>query len=80
MLIAPRSDVVGLLGHRGQPMTWGQALTGLIVLTVVGGAVVYVILWLRSGAPWATSRHSIIGGQSSSRDPIDDDVWRDPSA
>ena len=61
-------------------MTWGQALTGLIVLTVVGGAIAYVIVWLRSGAPWATSRHNIIRGQPSSRDPMDDDVWREPSA
>jgi hypothetical protein len=61
-------------------MEWGQALTGLIVLTVVGAGIAYVVVWLRPHAPWATSRHSIIRGQSpSSRDPIDDDVWREPS-
>jgi hypothetical protein len=61
-------------------MTWDQALTGLIVLTVVGAGIAYVVVWLRSHAPWVRSRHSIIRGQSSSRDPIDDDVWREPSA
>ena len=55
-------------------MTWGQALTGLTVLTVVGGAIAYAIVWLRSGAPWVASRRNITRGQSSSRDPIDD-VW-----
>jgi hypothetical protein len=55
-------------------MTWGQALTGLIVLTVVGPGIAYVVGWLRSRAPWATSRRNIVRGQSSSRDPIDD-VW-----
>jgi hypothetical protein len=54
-------------------MTWGQALTGLIVLTVVGAGIAYVVVWLRSHAFWATSRHSIIRGQSSSHDPIVDD-------
>ena len=39
-------------------MTWGQALTGLTVLTVVGGGITYVIVWLRSRAPWATSRRA----------------------
>jgi hypothetical protein len=61
-------------------MTWGQALTGLTVLTVVGAGTAYVVVWLWSHAPWATSHRSIIGGQSSYRDPIDDDVWREPSA
>jgi hypothetical protein len=61
-------------------MTWGQALTGLIVLTVVGAGIAYVVVWLRSHAFWAMSRHSTIRGQSSSHDPIvDDDVWRDPN-
>ena len=54
----------------GKPMTWGQALTGLIVLTVVGAGIAYVVVWLRSHASWAMSRHSIIRGQSSSHDPI----------
>jgi hypothetical protein len=34
-------------------MTWGQALTGLTVLTVVGAAITYVVVWLRSRAPYA---------------------------
>ena len=55
-------------------MTWGQALTGLTVLTVVGGGITYVIMWLRSRVPWATSRRNIVRGRSSSRDPVDD-VW-----
>ena len=72
--------MVGSGEYRGKPMTWGQALTGLIVLTVVGAGIAYVVVWLRSHAPWAMSRHSIIRGQSSSHDPIvDDDVWRDPN-
>ena len=54
-------------------MTWGQALTGLIVLTVVSAGIAYVVVWLRSRAPWVTLR------RSSSRNPIDDDVWREPS-
>jgi len=61
-------------------MTWGQALTGLIVLTVVGAGIAYVVGWLRSGAPWTTPRRNTTHRQSSSRDPIDDDVWREPSA
>jgi hypothetical protein len=72
--------VVGWGNIGDKPMTWGQALTGLIVLTVVGAGIAYVVVWLRSHAFWATSRHSIIRGQSSSHDPIvDDDVWRDPN-
>ena len=57
-----------------KPMTWGQALTGLIVLIIAGPGIAYVIGRLRSGAPWATSRRTIVRGQSSSRDPSDD-VW-----
>ena len=73
-------NVVGWGNTGGKPMTWGQALTGLIVLTVVGAGIAYVVVWLRSHAFWAMSRHSIIRGQSSSHDPIvDDDVWRDPN-
>ena len=55
-------------------MTWGQALTGLTVLTVVGAGITYVVVCLWSHAPWATSRRNIVRGRSSSRDPIDD-VW-----
>ena len=55
-------------------MTWGQALTGLTVLTVVGAGIAYVVACLRSRAPWATSRRNIVRGRSSSRDPVDD-VW-----
>ena len=72
--------MVGWENTGGKPMTWGQAFTGLIVLTVVGAGIAYVVVWLRSHAFWAMSRHSIIRGQSSSHDPIvDDDVWRDPN-
>jgi len=60
-------------------MTWGQALTGLIVLTVVGAGIGYLFGWLRSGVPWTTSVRKITQGQSSSRDPVHDDVWREPS-
>jgi hypothetical protein len=67
-----RGRLAGIQG--GKPMTLGQALTGLTVLTVVGGAIAYLIVWLRSGAPWAVSRRNLTRGQSSSRDPIDD-VW-----
>jgi hypothetical protein len=55
-------------------MTWGQALTGLIVVAVVGGGITYMIDGLWSRTPWATSRRNIVRGQASSRDPIDD-VW-----
>ena len=43
-------------------MTWGPALTGLIVLTIVGPGIVYVVGRLRSRAPWATSRRNIVRG------------------
>ena len=43
-------------------MTWGQALTGLIVLTVVGAGIAYVVVWLRSHAFWAMSRHRSFAG------------------
>ena len=73
-------NAVGWENTGGKPMTWGQALTGLIVLTVVGAGIAYLVVWLRSHAFWAMSRHGIIRGQSSSHDPIgDDDVWRDPN-
>jgi len=41
-------------------MTWGQALTGLIVLVVVSGGITYVVTWLRSRAHWARSRRNIV--------------------
>jgi hypothetical protein len=55
-------------------MTWGQALAGLTVLTVVGAGITYLVVWLRSGPFWPTSHRKIVRGQSSSRDPVDD-VW-----
>ena len=55
-------------------MTWDHVLTWLILPAIVGGGITYVVVWLRSRAPWATSRRNIVRGRSSSRDPIDD-VW-----
>jgi hypothetical protein len=49
-------------------------LTGLFVATVVGAGIAYVVVRLRSGAPWAALRRNVVRGQSSSRDPVDD-VW-----
>ena len=55
-------------------MTWDQMLTWLVIPTVVGGTIAYVVVRLWSGAPWTVSRRN--RGQSSSHEP---DVWRDPT-
>ena len=60
-------------------MTWGQALTGLIVVAVVGAGILYVIRWLQSGAPRTTPSYDTKRGPSSPRDPTNDDIWRESS-
>jgi hypothetical protein len=55
-------------------MTWDQALTWLILPTIVGGGVAYVIVWLSYGGIRAALRRNGVRGQTSSRDPVDD-VW-----